>query len=317
MIDVSIIIVNYKTSILVKDCLLSIENKTTGISYESIVIDNSEDALEFSRLKSIAAEVKFPVFVYRADHNVGFGSANNLGAKYSHGKILFFLNSDTLLLNNAILEMEKVLTSDQKIGAVGANLYSPSRKPALSYFLKEQTIKEVRTSYSNLGVFKRHFLSKNDHFNHTGKNLEIEGYISGACLMIQKNIFWAIGGFDERIFMYGEDALLCALIRRKHFSLMNVPSACVIHLEGGSERKIFTDKKIANWVFGNYIYALTLYGESEAREYIKTLWKGESKASFRYALFAKRDDYTNHHHLVLEYKKFYKKLFRNDDQIQD
>lgn len=315
MADVSIIIINYRTSILVKNCLFSIENKTTGISCESIVIDNSEDAIEFNRLKSIAAEAKFPVFVYRADHNVGFGPANNLGAKYSHGKILLFLNSDTLLINNAILEMEKVLTSDTKIGAVGANLYSPTHNPALSYFLKEQTIKEVRASYSNIGFLKRHFLSKNEHFNHTDKNLEIKGYISGACLMIPKNVFWLVGGFDERIFMYGEDALICALIKRKHLCLMNVPSACVIHLEGGSENKIFSDKKIANWVFGNYVYALTLYGESGARKYIKALWKGETKASFRYALCAKNEDYTNHHHLVLEYRKLYQKLFHDNGTI--
>jgi GT2 family glycosyltransferase len=308
MIDVSVIIVNFKTSFLVKNCLISIGNKTKDVTFEVIIIDNSEDTDEFSRLKAATTGFEFPISVYRSDHNVGFGSANNLGAKYSHGNILLFLNSDTLLRNNAIYYMRKALLSNGNIGVVGANLYSPSLRPSVSYLYKEQTIKEVKRSFSYADVLCRHLLKKNDHFNYSNSPLEIDGYISGACLMIPKSLFFEVGGFDKRIFMYGEDALLCALVKRKKLQLINTPEASVIHLEGGSEEKRFSNKKIANWVFGNYIFALTLYGAKNAKKYMKALWKGERKACIRYVFLRKHDSYINHHNLVLEYKKMYRKL---------
>ena len=95
--DVSVIIVNYNTIELTLNCINSIFTHTLGIDFEVIVVDNNSDdgSGEILRLD------KRIVFIQNLA-NEGFGSANNIGYRYAKGKYLFLLNSDTILLNNAI-----------------------------------------------------------------------------------------------------------------------------------------------------------------------------------------------------------------------
>ena len=94
--DVSIIIVNYNTKNLTLQCIDSIYEKTNDVSFEIIVVDNN--STEGSQ--ELVSHDKRIVFV-EAGENLGFGKANNLGLRQAQGKYIFFLNSDTLLLNNA------------------------------------------------------------------------------------------------------------------------------------------------------------------------------------------------------------------------
>ena len=94
--DVSVIIVNYNTRKLTGECIDSIFEKTSGITFEVIVVDNAsqDDSIEIFR--------KDPRIIFIENtENQGFGKANNLGIKYATGRNILFLNSDTLLINNA------------------------------------------------------------------------------------------------------------------------------------------------------------------------------------------------------------------------
>ena len=108
--DVSIIIVNFKTFLLTKNCIESIIAKTFGVEYEIILVDNasSDGSQEFF---ANDARIKF----IEAGRNLGFGKANNLGVQQAKGDYIFFLNSDTLLLNNAIYEMCAIVRNIKKI----------------------------------------------------------------------------------------------------------------------------------------------------------------------------------------------------------
>lgn len=118
--DVSIIIVNYKTPELVVECIRSIREKTTGISYEIIIVDNdSKD----NSLEIFSTELEEDIKVVVANENLGFGKANNLGAQHATGKYLFLLNSDTLLINNAIQILYQYIEKNNHIGVVGG-IYS-------------------------------------------------------------------------------------------------------------------------------------------------------------------------------------------------
>lgn len=93
--DVSVIIVNYNTSDLVKNCITSIMEKTKNVSFEIIVVDNNS---KDGSVETIINE--FPqVRVFPLKENVGFGKANNIGVQHAKGRYVFFLNSDTVLLN--------------------------------------------------------------------------------------------------------------------------------------------------------------------------------------------------------------------------
>lgn len=98
--NVSVIIVNYNTKELTKNCLASIFEKTKNIDFEVIVSDNGSTDGSIEMIKS-----DFPqVVLIENNVNLGFGKANNIAAKIAKGKYLLFLNSDTILLNNAVKE---------------------------------------------------------------------------------------------------------------------------------------------------------------------------------------------------------------------
>lgn len=140
--EVSIIIVNYKTSSLVKKCVKSIIDKSNGFSYEIIIVDNSCDRAETMGLNEIKKMYRdCDISVLNADGNIGFGRANNLGSRYSQTRYLFFLNSDTILVNNAIFESLKYIKKNEKVGIVGSNLYKADMSPSHSFAKDARTIK--------------------------------------------------------------------------------------------------------------------------------------------------------------------------------
>ena len=105
--DVSIIIVNYNTKDLTKKCIESVIKYTTNILYEIILVDNaSMDGSKELFEKDIRIK-----YIYNST-NDGFGKANNLGLKYSSGKYVFLLNSDTILMNNAVYQFYKAMEND-------------------------------------------------------------------------------------------------------------------------------------------------------------------------------------------------------------
>ena len=117
--DVSIIIVNYNTQELTLQCLRSVYEKTAGISFEVIVVDNasSDDSVKQVR-------IEFPqVILIESPENLGFGRANNLGFENSTGDYIFLLNSDTLLINNAIEILWRFLNQNFDIAIVGGQLF--------------------------------------------------------------------------------------------------------------------------------------------------------------------------------------------------
>lgn len=228
---VSIIIVNYHTSSLIIDCLKSVIKQTLSIDYEVIVVDNnSEPEL------SIVLKNTFPessnIHILQLSENIGFGRANNEGAKMAEGEFLFFLNPDTLLLNNAIKILADFLDSNQSAGICGANLFNVECQPTFSHFMYLPGIKwELNNTLHNLianFTYRGNFMH-----NHTNNPLEV-GFISGADLMIRKWLFDKIKGFDPHFFMYFEETDLCLHVWKAGFKIFNVPTAKIVHLEGGS-----------------------------------------------------------------------------------
>ena len=300
--DVSVIIVNYLTYRLIEECIKTIFQKTSGLSFEIVIVDNSNDLSEFNQLKNLVNEFPLPIKVINARGNLGFGRANNLGASYSNGDYLLFLNSDTLLINNAMLAMIRVFKNYQNVGCVGANLYTKSGKPEHSYIKAELTKKGIRKNNSLLATIARK-LGNSEQFNRTGKVLDIQGYLTGACFLVPTFLFNEIGGFDQDIFMYGEDSLLCNQIRKKGYRLVNTPDAKVIHLNGASDSTIYSDKKILAIVRGNSICLEKMYGVECLSSYLYVYYKSMKEMAFWNYVFGKKNNYINLKRLAKAYKQ--------------
>lgn len=253
--DVSVIIVNYNTLELTKNTIDSVIEKTKELNYEIILVDNAsiDGSVEF-----FEKEYKNKIVLIKNNENLGFGKANNKGAKVAKGKYIFLLNSDTLLINNAIKILFDFMEKYKRTGICGGNLYTQELEPTHSYREKITSPLTEFNQYLNPIVrIKKFFYKKRNDFNYTNKNLNI-GYVIGADLMISKELFLKVGGFDEKIFMYYEDVELCYRVKKQGLKIYNVPLAKIIHLEGKSFN--FKEERYRRQIQGEYKCFYKCYG---------------------------------------------------------
>lgn len=218
--DVSIILVNYNTEQLTINCLDSIYKFTHDLDFEIIVVDNNSSDDSVARIKT---EFK-DVIVIESPENLGFGRANNLAAKAAKGKYLFFLNTDTLLLNNAVKIFFDYAELNSNIGALGSYLLDEQGNFIHSYgqFI---TLKNFVYKYIPAFRFKEKFENSDYKF---------VDYITGADLFIPKTVIDETGAFDPDYFMYCEEVDLQYRICKAGYDRIVINGPQIIHLEGGS-----------------------------------------------------------------------------------
>lgn len=248
MTDVSIVIVNYNTSKLILNCIDSIRNYTHGVSYEIIIVDNnSTNDSYIENLKKIDG-IKY----IQSSNNLGFGRANNLGAANAIGQYLFFLNPDTLLINNAIFELWKYMVHNKQVAVVGGNLYNKDMQPTHSFrrFFPSMLIE---LDYALNGLLVKRWYGKGYEFNNTSVPLPV-AYVTGADLMIRRTVWDDVDGFDPSFFMYYEETDLVKRVSELYGcnGVMCLPTAKIQHLEGMSfEFSESREKRIQN---GRFLY---------------------------------------------------------------
>lgn len=268
-----------------KDAISSIKEKSHGFSYEIIIADNSQDEEEYNRLLENKEAI-----VIDAKGNLGFGKANNLGSNVAKGRYLYFLNTDTLLANNAIFELKKFLDENDKASIVGSNLYTIDFKPNHSFFLQEKNERNERKMNSIGTMLRKWILHRRVDFNFTDKPLKIDGYVCGASLMIRKDDFDKLGGFDKDIFMYAEESLLCyRVIHELHKEIYNVPSSKIIHFEGGSFKKKISYNHVKMAIDGNVVYYLKTFGKDDTIKYLKGLIRSSRRRVIIASIVGKKD----------------------------
>lgn len=265
--DVSIIIVNYKTASLVEECIRSVEEKTEGVDYEIIIVDNASN----DKIQEISAVKNGRAQLVMSDTNLGFGKANNLGAEEAKGQYLLFLNGDTLLLNNAVNILFDYISNHPEVGAVGGNLYNAEGKPAHSFSLRLPSLR--RMFQLRVLPYRLYVQAHKDdfaEFNNTGCPMEV-GYITGADLMIRKAVFDEIGGFDKEFFMYAEESELQSRVKNAGYKIMSVPKAEIVHLEGASMQTSSEDFNERRYrlmsTHSQYLYYYKVYDKSAVKWY--------------------------------------------------
>lgn len=215
---------------MTSECIDSVIEKTEGLDYEIIVIDNasSDDSkISFEKDKRIK-------YIY-LNKNIGFGRANNTGIKVSKGRNILFLNSDTLLINNAIKILSDFLDNNKDVVACGGNLYNAEMRPTHSFYKYFNPI-FIELDRLSRETLRRIVFGKNFEFNFSDAPISVS-YICGADLMVKADILKKLDGFSPAFFMYYEETDLCYRIRKCKYKIMSVPQARIQHLEGGSMKK--------------------------------------------------------------------------------
>jgi GT2 family glycosyltransferase len=229
--NVSVIIVNYNTKDLLVNCINSIYECTHNIDIEIIVVDNAS----VDGSNRVIKEQYSNVILLESKKNLGFGKANNLGAKIAKGKYLFFLNSDTIILNNAINlffqfneEKEKIL----QIGVTGGILVDDKIQETASFGPLPTKRGMLKFILGLLPPFTKMTANESRCINNNGY-VEV-GYVSGADMFLSKSTFDRIGGFDSNIFMYYEETDLQFRLKRANYCNYVIAGTQIIHLEGAS-----------------------------------------------------------------------------------
>lgn len=229
--DLSIIIVNWRSADYVRECLRSVYRHTAGVEFEVIVIDNgSFDGCG----EMLAREFPSATFVQNAG-NSGFARANNLAAARSRGEVLLFLNPDTEIRGPAFNVLLDTILKHPDAGAIGPRLLNSDGSLQRSCVQAFPTIANqvwdadlLRDWFPRARLWGTAVL-----YNSSPEPQAVEG-ISGACLMTPRRVFDQVGGFTDDYFMYFEDMDFCMKSIRAGFRNYYVPRADVIHFSGKS-----------------------------------------------------------------------------------
>jgi GT2 family glycosyltransferase len=234
MKQLSIILVNWNCLAYTEEAIASILETTRNVDYEVIVVDNdSADA----PCRSLA--VRFPwIRLVLSKDNIGFGRANNLGVSMSTGQYLLFLNPDTLILNDALQRMISALEAYPRGGAIGCRLFNRDGSLQTSCV---QTFPTILNQLLALSWLQRRLPAlrlwgKQPLYStvpHTVHEVEV---VSGAAIMVKRDVFESVGGFHPDYFMFAEEVDLCYSIQRAEWKVLHQGDAHIMHFGGQSTK---------------------------------------------------------------------------------
>jgi len=215
----SIIIVSFNARADLERCLDSLLAAPPAVSHEIIVVDNqSTDG------SADAARQRPGVTVVDAGGNVGFSRANNIGIRRSSGANILLLNSDTVVPAGVIDRLLAELDRDPDVAVAGPRLVDAAGRAELSFGRMIGPLNEFR---------QKRLLARGD-VDALTRQRRFPDWVSGACLLVRRADAEAVGGLDERYFMYTEDVDFCAAIRARGRKILFTPDVEIVHLRGRS-----------------------------------------------------------------------------------
>lgn len=226
--QVTIVIVNWNGGQLLMQCLESIRAHTCAGRISVIVVDNN--STDGSRE---AATERFPEFqTFNSGANLGFGRANNLARHLVDAPHVLFLNPDAELTSGALDRALECLTAHPDVGALGCRMIAPDGSVhdlGLQWTMSPWTalVELLFVNEHSRRQLGRWLPTIDPHHSAYVKKLY------GGCLLVRRDVLDAAGWFDERYFMYGEDADLSRTIRELGWKLFYCADATVLHVGGG------------------------------------------------------------------------------------
>lgn len=225
--ELSIIILNYNTKELLEDCLNSVKKYEGEVPFEVIVSDNSSTDGSPEMVKK-----KFPWVKYTEGPNEGFSKGNNRARPLVEGKMVLFLNPDTVVHENVFAKTVEYLKAHPDIGALTCKLVLPNGSMD----------KDVRRRFPTPKIAFEHLalhMNKNYWYEDIPETEthEVEA-IQGAFFLTWKEILDKVGWYDEKYFFDGEDIDLCFQIHKAGYKLVYYPDVYVTHLKGVTKGKV-------------------------------------------------------------------------------
>ena len=234
MPDVAAVLVNYNAGNELRRALQSLADDLRGRLWEGVVIDNaSADGSE-----TIAAEFAPAVRLIRNASNIGFGRGANQGIAATSASLVLIMNPDCALTAGALGSMRGALQAHPSCAVVGPRILDPDGSvqgsargdPDMLTGLFGRTAM-LRRLFPDAAISRRNVVT--DPASVDGAVVD---WVSGACFLARRDALTSVGGFDERYFLYWEDADLCRRLRARGYEIRYVPAATAVHRVGHSSR---------------------------------------------------------------------------------
>lgn len=247
-ISLSVLIVSYNSENFIEKCLISVlKNLPSG--GEVIVLDNNSSDGTVSKLEKFLPKIK----LIKSSENLGFSKGNNRAARQAKGEYLFFLNPDTEVKNPIFKQLVDFYQETPYIGIVAPRLVlndgktqaSAKNLPTIGKAIQE-FILGIKNSYS-------------EYVPEENEPLEVEA-VYGAAMLIRRDLFDNLEGFDEKYFLYYEDLDLCRKVRSIKRKIYYYPKAEIMHLVGAtkSEENRYEINKDSFWKYHGFLEGFIL-----------------------------------------------------------
>lgn len=243
---VSIVIVNFNQANLTLACISSIVEHTTSCEYEIIVVDNASDANEAEILARASHQFK----IVHLERNMFFGEPSNIGAELASGDLVLFLNNDIKVTPRWIEPLIATLETGYCAGAVGAKILHPNNE-----LLEAGGV--VRPDGWGIQIGKHRMKLPAEFIDAT----RITDYCSGACLLMRRQVFLDLGGFDP-IFdpAYFEDIDLAIRLRSIGLYSYYCGASVVYHEESATSTRIWSVEERGGYIAENHRRLMQRWG---------------------------------------------------------
>ena len=241
MKDLSIVIVNWNTKQILDDCLKSVYEQTKNIDFETIVVDNASEDGSVEMVRE-----KYPQAILIAnDKNVGFAAANNIGFKVCQGEYVLLLNSDTIVLDNALEKTLAYARTKPKYGVISCKVLNDDHTLQPNCFMYPSLL---NYTLFLLGLYK---LFPNSRFFGREKmtwwdysdNRDVD-VVVGCFMLVRKDALLETGPMDEGYFMYSEEVDWCVRFNKNNWKIGFYHEAEIIHLGGASAVRLGPDRAL-------------------------------------------------------------------------
>ena len=244
---VTVVIVTHNNAKTIESCVASV--KKQGIR-DVVIVDNRSTDSTTAKIK----ELGVPVIMN--DANKGFAHAVNQGVAHTSHDIVILLNPDAILVGP--IETALKIFKPSKVGVVGLSMHNKQGEPEQRAFGSKPTL--LRLASRKL-------------FTKTPGKL---GWVSAGACLINKNVFWAVGGFDDGFFLYWEDVDFCTRVISAGYEVTRATACKVEHLKGHSmsDRKIkaqIFDKSADRYFYKHYPYYIWLF-QHIFRHFYRLIW---------------------------------------------
>ncbi|KJR41500.1 family 2 glycosyl transferase [Candidatus Magnetoovum chiemensis] len=231
LMDISISIVTYNSEKVIVNCLTSVIEHSKGLSSEIIVIDNASE----DKTAEVITENYPEVRLIRNGQNIGFGRAHNQAFRLSSGRQFLILNPDTVIYDRAIVKLLEFMDREEKAGAAGCKIWWDKE---CKFMFPDLTLHSLSTVLLLFTPFCRYFpenaLAKRYwHKAHKiwldDKPQTVDG-VTGGIIIVRREVFSAIGGFDERFFLFFEEHDLLKRIKPLGCNIYYLPHIQIRHI---------------------------------------------------------------------------------------